>query len=131
MNLTIKSESSPLRVDETGVVRVGQTRVLFVLVVRAFQTGATPEEIARIYETLDLADTYAAIAYYLRHRAEVEQYLVEYDRQAEEIRLKIEEQQGSQVGVRDRLLRRLAEKRVTKTPSDQHDSSHTGPTPKP
>jgi uncharacterized protein (DUF433 family) len=101
-------DAAPLRVDEAGAVRVGKTRVLFVLVVRAFQTGASAEEIVRAYETLDLADTYAAIAYYLRHRTEVEQYLMEFDRQAEEIRLKIEEQQGSQVGVRDRLLRRLS-----------------------
>jgi hypothetical protein len=94
---------------------VGKTRVLFVLVVRAFQNGAKPEEIVRMYETLDLSDTYAAIAYYLRHQSEVEQYLVEYDRQAEEIRLKIEERQGSQVGVRDRLQRRLMERRAAES----------------
>ena len=110
MNLSLKSETPPLRVDNTGAIRVGNTRVLFVLVVRAFQEGATPEEITRIYETLDLADTYAAIAYYLRHRKEVQRYLAEYEEQAKEIRLKIEERQGSQTGVRDRLLRRLTAK---------------------
>jgi uncharacterized protein (DUF433 family) len=104
---------------------------LFVLVIRAFQKGATPEEIVRIYETLDLADTYSAVAYYLRHRDEVEQYLEEYDQQAEEIRLKIEEQQGSQVGMRDRLLRRLAEKRVSEVFQGQKDLTHIDPTPKP
>lgn len=130
MNLTIKSESSPLRLDETGVVRVGQSRVLFVLVVRAFQTGASPEEIVRAYETLDLADTYAAIAYYLRHKSEVDEYLAEYDRQAEEIRHKIEQQQGSQIGVRDRLLRRMAERRAAEGSHDQRDSPHTDTTPK-
>ena len=131
MIITIKPEAPPLRIDEVGAVRVGKTRVLFVLVVQAFQRGATPEEIVRVYETLDLADTYAAIAYYLRHRTEVEQYLAEYDRQAEEIRFKIEERQGSQIGVRDRLLRRLAEKGATEAFHDQHDSPHTDPTPKP
>jgi hypothetical protein len=49
-----------------------------------------------------------AIAYYLRHKTEVEQYLADYDRQAEEIRRKIEERQGSQLGVRARLLSRLS-----------------------
>ena len=43
MPLTIQPEAPPLRVDESGAVRVGNTRVLFVLVVQAFQNGATPE----------------------------------------------------------------------------------------
>jgi uncharacterized protein (DUF433 family) len=131
MTFLLTSEAPPLRVDQSGAVRVGKTRVLFVLVIRAFQKGATPEEIVRIYETLDLADTYSAVAYYLRHRDEVEQYLEEYDQQAEEIRLKIEEQQGSQVGMRDRLLRRLAEKRVSEVFQGQKDLTHIDPTPKP
>lgn len=44
-------------------------------VVAAFEQGATPEEIGLRYDTLDLADVYAAIAYYLRHRDEVGAYL--------------------------------------------------------
>jgi uncharacterized protein (DUF433 family) len=115
MNLTIESEVPPLRVDESGAVRVGKTRVLFALIVRAFQGGASPEDIVRAYDTLDLADVYAAVAYYLCHRPEVEQYLAEYDLQAEEIRLKIEERHGSQVGISERLLRRLAERRSPET----------------
>ena len=89
MPLTIHPDTPPLRIDDAGAVRVGKTRVLFVLVVRAFQDGARPEDIVRMYDTLDLADTYAAIAYYLRHKAEVEAYLAEYDRAGEEIRKKI------------------------------------------
>ena len=129
MTLAIESETPPLQLDEFGAIRVGKTRVLFALVVRAFQKGVTPEEITRIYETLNLADTYAAVAYYLRHRDEVERYLVEYDEQAVEIRLKIEERQGSQIGVRERLLRRLAAKDGDEDHQGQ-DSSHTDKTPK-
>ena len=77
---------------------------------RAFQRGETPEEIVRAFDTLNLADTYAAVAYYLRHREEVEAFLAEYDRAAEEIRKKIEERQGPQSGLKDKLLRRLAER---------------------
>jgi uncharacterized protein (DUF433 family) len=130
MTITIKPESPPLRIDESGAVRVGKTRVLFVLVVRAFQIGATPEEIIKMYETLDLAETYEVIAYYLRHKAEVEQYLAEYDRQGEEIRNKIEERQGAQIGLRERLLSRLGERHSTEAPHDKHDSPHTDTTPK-
>jgi uncharacterized protein (DUF433 family) len=110
MPLTIQPEAPPLRVDESGAVRVGNTRVLFVLVVQAFKAGATPEDIVRMYAPLALTDAYGAVAYYLRHRDEVEAYLEEYDRQADEIRKKIEERQGPQTGLREKLLRRLAEK---------------------
>jgi uncharacterized protein (DUF433 family) len=108
MTLAIEAEAPPLRRDEDGAVRVGNTRVLYVLVVRAYQGGATPEDIVRMYRTLDLSDVYGAIAYYLRHRREVEEHLDEYDRRAAEVRRKIEERQGPQTGIRDRLLRRLA-----------------------
>lgn len=131
MILALEPEFPPLRVDEAGAVRVGKTRVLFVLVVRAFKAGATPEEIARAYETLELGDTYAAIAYYLGHRTQVEEYLAEYDRHAEEIRCRIEERQGTQAGVRERLLRRLTERRAEEKAHEQLESSQTGPTPKP
>jgi uncharacterized protein (DUF433 family) len=110
MPLTIHEDAVPLRVDETGTVRVGNTRVLFVLVVQAFKAGESPESIVEMYDALNLADVYGAVAYYLRHREEVEAYLIEYDRQAEEIRKKIEELQGPQTGLREKLLRRLAEK---------------------
>lgn len=124
MVLTIKSETPALRIDESGAIRVGNTRVLFVLVIREYQKGATPEEIARAFDTLDLADVYSAITYYLRHRTEVEKYLEDYDRQAEQIRLKIEERQGSQVGIRERLLHRLSGQS-----GDQTNTNHTGAPP--
>jgi uncharacterized protein (DUF433 family) len=95
MPLTIHPDAPPLRIDDAGAVRVSKTRVLFVLVVREFQNGATPEQIVEAYDTLDLADVYAVIAYYLRHKAEVEDYLVEYDRAGDEIRKKIEAYQAS------------------------------------
>ena len=111
MPLAIRPELPLLRVDPVGgAIRVGQTRVLFVLVVREFQKGSSPEEIVRAYDTLNLADTYAAVAFYLRHREEVEAYLAEYDSAAEEIRKKIDEMQGPQTGMKEKLLRRLAEK---------------------
>jgi len=130
MPLTIQPESPPLRVDEAGAVRVGKTRVLFVLVVRAFQAGATPEGIVEMFDTLELADVYGAVAYYLRHKPEVEAYLAEYDRQAEEIRKKIEERQGSQTGLREQLLRRLAEKRTAEGQPVIESSPPVDPAPR-
>lgn len=51
-----------------------------------FQGGATPEAIARNYSTITLADAYATIAYALRHPREIEAYLAERERMAEEVR---------------------------------------------
>ena len=62
MSLILKSEKPPLREDETGAIRVGNSRVLLEIVIRAFQDGASAESIVDSYSTLTLADTYGAIA---------------------------------------------------------------------
>lgn len=102
----VKVEAPPLREDKTGALRVGNSRVLLELVVRAFQDGATPETIVQRYPTLDLTDVYAVIAYYLRHRGEVDQYLALRDRQADDIQERIESQQGDLSDIRSRLFAR-------------------------
>ena len=68
MALTIQTDPVPLRVDEHGVIRVGDSQVLLDIVIREFNNGAEPEAIAHGYPTLNLADVYGVIAYYLRHR---------------------------------------------------------------
>jgi hypothetical protein len=80
--------------------------VLVELVVRAFQDGATPEAIAQRYPTATLADLYAVIAYYLRHRQELEAYLAEREQRAQEVRQRIESQQGDLADLRRRILSR-------------------------
>ena len=72
MAITIQTEAPPLRQDASGALRVGNSHVLFEVVIRAFQDGATPETIAQRYPTAALADIYAVIAYYLRHRKDIE-----------------------------------------------------------
>ena len=62
----MQPEAPPLRREDSGAIRVGQTRVLLELVVHAFQDGATPEAIVQGYPTLSLAEVYAVIAYALR-----------------------------------------------------------------
>ncbi len=106
MAFPLLSEAPPLREDETGALRVGGTRVLLELVVHAFEDGATPETIVQRYPTLGLSEVYAVIAYYLRHRDEVEEYLVRREQQAREVRELIEDRQGELRGIRARLLAR-------------------------
>jgi len=93
--MEILEQDVPLRTDEHGVVRVGNTRVLFALVVRSFRRGHTPEEIVRQYTTLSLADTYGAVSYYLQHQNQVEDYLEARNEKAEEVRRKLEEAGGA------------------------------------
>ncbi len=61
--------------DRDGVIRVGDTRVTLDSVISSFKTGATAEEIACQYPTLQLADIYSAISCYLRNQKETESYL--------------------------------------------------------
>ena len=107
MNLTPQSEAPPpLRRDESGAWRVGDSRVLLELVIRAFQDGATPESIVQRYPAASLADVYGVVAYYLRHQEEVEAYLVERERRAAAVRQRVKQQQPDVAGLRERLLSR-------------------------
>ena len=90
MTLVLKSEKPPLREDETGAIRVGSSRVLLEIVIRAFQDGASAESIVDSYSTLTLADVYGAIAYYLRHQDSVEAYLNQREQLAESVKQRID-----------------------------------------
>lgn len=86
MITVIRNEPIPLLKDVDGVVRVGDTRVTLDSVISTYHQGATPEEIAIQFDTIQLADIYAVITYYLRHQDEVEAYLSERQTQAQAIR---------------------------------------------
>jgi len=108
MSLAIVTEPLPLMIDGDGVVRVGHTRVTLDTVVAAFQDGATAEEIVQQYPSLQLADVYVVIGYYLRKQAEVDAYLRQRQQQADEIRRQ-NEARFDPAGVRDRLLARRSQ----------------------
>jgi uncharacterized protein (DUF433 family) len=100
------AEPAPLRIDEGGVVRVGQSRVSLDVVVEQYENGMTPEDMVRAYEALDPADVHAAIAYYLRHPGEVQAYLMQRLSEAAALQSKIE---GERPGIsRSELTRRRA-----------------------
>jgi len=107
MTLKITTETVPLVTDVDGVIRVGKTRVTLDTIISAFLDGATAEEITHQYPSLDLADVYSVIAYYLRRRADVDAYLQRRREQAEEIR-KQNESRFDPSGIRERLLARRA-----------------------
>jgi uncharacterized protein (DUF433 family) len=95
-----------LREEPSGVIRVGKSRVLLELVLRAFKAGATPEAIVQSYDTLNLADVYAVVSRYLADPAPFEEYLRLQDEVAAEVRRTIEKSQGPQGNLRAILLAR-------------------------
>ncbi len=108
MTLAIVAEPAPLKANEDGVILVGQTRVTLDTVVAVFQQGATAEEIVYRYPSLNLADVYATIAFYLKHQSEVEAYLQQRRQQSQEIRAMNQARFDPQ-GLRDRLIARRTE----------------------
>ncbi len=105
MTLLITDSPLPLRTDADGVIRIGGTRVTLDTVVAAFTEGATAEEIAQQYPSLDLADVYAVMSYYLRRRKEVDEYLRSRAALAVAVRRE-NESRFDPHGIRDRLLAR-------------------------
>lgn len=99
-------ETVPLRYEESGAIRMGQTRVLLELVLHAFDDGATPEEIVSAYSTLPLADVYSVIAWSLRHRGQARAYLKRREEQAEQVWQHVDRRQGDLSELRNRILSR-------------------------
>lgn len=89
-SLDLSGDAVPLRVDNTGTLRVGQTRVTLDTVIAAFCSGESAEVIAHSYPTLHLDQVYAVIAYYLKHQQDVDHYLAERRREAGELRRQVE-----------------------------------------
>jgi uncharacterized protein (DUF433 family) len=99
--------------DDHGAIRVGNSRVLLDVIVGDYERGETAEAIAVGYDTVTLAEVYAVLAYYHRHRQEVQAYLARREREAEEIRRKVEAIQPPRPGFREELLARMEKGRAT------------------
>jgi uncharacterized protein (DUF433 family) len=91
--------------DGDGVVRIGSTRVTLDTVVAAFREGMTVEGIVEQYPSLQLAEVYSVIGYFLRHYEEINVYLRDRQRHADAVRQE-NEARFDPTGIRDRLLAR-------------------------
>lgn len=98
-------DAIPLSKDANGVYRIGGSRVTLDLIVHAFNRGATAEEIAQDFPSLQLSDVYQVIGYYLKHGSELVEY---FDRRAreEQATLEAHQKEWSPRGLRERLLAR-------------------------
>lgn len=102
MLLVLTTDPVPLMTDADGVAYVSRTRVTLDTVITAFLEGATAEEVVEQYPSLQLSDVYSVIGYYLRHKAEVDAYLLERQHHATKVRQEAE-RRFNPVGIRDRL----------------------------
>ena len=105
MTLTVDVQAIPLKADQYGVMRMGDTRVTLDTIIHTFEQGHTAEEIVSHYPVLRLADVYAVIAYYLNNQATVENYLRRQREEAQKIWEQIEAKPDYQT-FRERLLAR-------------------------
>jgi uncharacterized protein (DUF433 family) len=94
--MQIVNDPVPMAVDENGMVRIAGTHVTLDTVIACYQQGDNPEVIVDGFPTLSLADIYAVIAYYLRHKEEVDRYLAQNECEADEERRLYEEKFGKQ-----------------------------------
>jgi uncharacterized protein (DUF433 family) len=105
MSIDIEKEKIPLAKDADGVIRVSGTRIALESVIAAFQEGATAQEIGQQYPSLPLADVYAVIGYYLKHRSSLDVYLRGRDSKRAEVQQKNESRFNPRA-IRERILGR-------------------------
>jgi uncharacterized protein (DUF433 family) len=98
-------EAIPLAADVHGVYRVGRTRVTLDIVIRAFNRGATAEEIVQEFPSLQLPDVYQVIGYCLKHSVDLAAYFRKREREEKEL-LDAHKDEWSPRGLRERLLAR-------------------------
>src|SRR5216683_8095669 len=93
-----------------GGWRIADSRVSLDSAVHAYLEGKSPETIAEDFPTLSLEQIHGALAFYLRHREEINRYLESQDARWEQLRTESEALHGP-------LLNRLrAHRRTTSKP---------------
>src|SRR5690348_350943 len=114
MNIALEAIPVPLRDDGNGGLRVGQTRISFESIWHMYQQGASPADIVRAFDTLQLADVHAVLAWALRHSEDVSAYLKRRDEAAAQLRRQLEEtnltpSREKSAKLKEKLMARLQE----------------------
>ena len=98
-------DAIPIAKDRHGVYRIGGTRITLDSLVLTFNRGATAEEIVQKFPALQLSDVYQVLGYYLKHNAELADYLEKRRREQQNL-LAAHQEDWSPRGLRERLLAR-------------------------
>jgi uncharacterized protein (DUF433 family) len=105
----------PLRLDETGRWRVGETRIPIETVIIAFQQGSSPEQIVEDFDVLALAHVYQIVGYYLAHRAELDAYIVRFNEEGDALMHDMIEKHPNHFMTGDTFLEKMAERKAKQT----------------
>ena len=90
MNATQTQLSTPYVEFHDGGYWIAGTRVSLDSIVYRWREGLSPETIqSECFTTLTLAQVFGALAYYLDHQAEIDQYLKEEEANEEMVRAQI------------------------------------------
>lgn len=103
-------QNGPLRLTDDGTILIAHSRVSLDTVVHHYKLGASAEQIVHKFPGLELANVHGAIAYYLNHRAAVEQYLGEQEAKGDEVQKRIESDPQYQKKSDELRLRLLSRK---------------------
>lgn len=98
--------------DETGVLRIGGTRLDFDTIVDYHNLGWSLEQLQEGYPDTPVGHLQDALALYAEHRPDVDAYLAERERQASELERSGRERQQhhpASVRIRELLRRKRAE----------------------
>jgi uncharacterized protein (DUF433 family) len=106
--LVFEKEQVPLRIDKYGIVRVIGSRVTLDTIVAYYEQGESPEDIVDGFPSLQLADVYAIVSYYLKNKSQVRAYLQERAKRAKEMRKKVEARSNNRALKKRLLARRKA-----------------------
>ncbi|MEZ6110878.1 MAG: DUF433 domain-containing protein [Pirellulaceae bacterium] len=79
--------------DEGGW-RIAGTRISLDSVVRAYWDGKSPEEITEAFPTLSVEQVFGAIAFYLRHRNEIDAHLQQQEHRWADVQVNSAEANG-------------------------------------
>jgi len=71
--------------QQDGAYRICGTRVSLDSIVYAYRRGASPESIQRSFPSLTLEQVHGALAFYLSNQTEVDDYLVQGEKEFEEL----------------------------------------------
>jgi uncharacterized protein (DUF433 family) len=80
----------PIRLDESGTIRVSGTRVTLDVLLASYNHGYCAEALHEAYDVIPVVDAHAVIAWYLINKVEVDAYLADGEKEAERIRAEIE-----------------------------------------
>lgn len=108
---------APVWMDEHSDIYAGRSHVLLDTIVEEFKAGASPEAIASGYDTLELADVYEVISYYVRYRNAVDAYLSRREMEADQLRQKIEASQPSKTELKAQIKERWSRRKAANASS--------------